>query len=272
MLKTKICKECGGTMRLSIIDYPTAIYNENVIIENIEGYQCPSCGNMEPSESVGLYLEEKVLDKKSELLNQLSIKPIYVSNLKEIREKKGLSQRQIADVLGVAEQRYSAIERNVNTPTILIAYALSHYFDVSSDDLYEIIYISEEFYNKLLNLELVKTKDGVEFNYIKDAETARNGLSDVRSDIEDINKELAQYRLRLRKGEIEKTEGEKAIEEILEEKGKLEPIKKSLEKELKGLERKHDFIVKQNHIIAREDWNEVEKHYKKELEKTISKA
>lgn len=270
MLRTKECNKCGKTMRLGMVDYPINIYNQDVIINNIEGYQCPNCGNIEPSEGIKNYLDERILEKKSELLSELKIKPIYISNLKEIREKKGLSQRQVADVLGVAEQRFSAIERNVNTPTILIAYALAHFFDVSSDYLYEIVYVSETFYNKLLNLELIETKDGVKFNYIEEAEKTRNELNKTRNIIENINKDLMQYRLKLKKNEIEKEEGEEKIQVILKlKKEKLEPTKKELEKELKRLEREHDFIVKQNHIIARDDWNEIEKHYKKELKGSI---
>ena len=270
MLRIKKCNKCGKTMRLGLVDYRINIYNHNVIIDNIEGYQCPNCGNIEPSEGIKNYLDERILEKKSELLSELKIKPIYISNLKEIREKKGLSQRQVADVLGVAEQRYSAIERNVNTPTILIAYALAHFFGVSSDDLYEIVYVSEIFYNKLLNLELVKTKDGVEFNYIEEAEKIRNELNKTRNITENINKDLMQYRLKLKKNEIDKEEGEKKIQSILKlKKDELEPTKKALEKELKKLEKEYDFIVKQNHIIARDDWNEIEKHYKKELKGSI---
>lgn len=273
MLRIKECTKCGGTMRLGIINYPVKVYNRDIIIDNIEGYQCPNCGNIEPSEEVESYLEEKIFEKKSELLSELKIRPIYISNLKEIREKKGLSQRQVANVLGVAEQRFSAIERNVNTPTILITYALAHFFDVSSDDLYEMIYVSEKFYNKLLNLELIKTKNGVEFNYVEEAEKARNGLSEIRDKIENINKELMKYRLKLKKGEIGKKEGEAGIQAILKIKEEeLTPVKKSLEKKLKSLEKKYDFIVKQNHIISREDWNEIEKHYKKELEGAISQS
>ena len=128
MLKTKKCEKCNNIMRMGIVDYKTKIYNHNVIINDIEGYQCFNCGNIEPRKGTEQYLEEKILEKRLKLLETLDVKPIYISNIKNIREKKGLSQRQVADVLGVAEQRFSAIERNVNTPTILITYALAYFF------------------------------------------------------------------------------------------------------------------------------------------------
>lgn len=272
MLKTRECKKCNNIMRLGFIDYDTIIYNRDVVIEDIEGYQCPNCGYKEPGEGMRKYLEDRILDKRLELLGTLEIMPIYISNVKEIREKKGLSQRQVADALGVAEQRFSAIERNVNTPTILITYALAHFFGVSSDDLYELIYIPNDFYYTLLNLELVRTNDEVKFNYIKEAEEVRNKLDNIRKEIDDLNMDLRQYRLKLRKGEIEEDEGKKRIKVIdNKKKEELRPVKEKLEKELSKIEKKYNLIVKQNHIIAREDWVEVEKQYSEELEKALGK-
>lgn len=272
MLKTKQCPRCDNLMWLGLTDYKTEIYNREVIINDIEGYQCPNCQYVEPTENMESYLEEKMLEKRLELLKALNMKPIYISNLKQIRNKKGLSQKQVADALGVAEQRFSAIERNVNTPIILIAYTLAHYFDVSADELYNLIYIPEKIYDQLLNSEIIRDGTGATtISYIKEIDKTRNELNKIRNEIDDINNELRQYRLKLKKEMIKKEKAERDMGVLKNRKeNKLNPAKKKLEKTMETLERNHDLIIKQNHIIAREDWNEIEKCYKEESEEFIN--
>ncbi|WEA52270.1 helix-turn-helix transcriptional regulator [Weissella paramesenteroides] len=55
--------------------------------------------------------------------------------LKELREAKGLSQRQLANELGMVRQAYSNYERGEREPRIDVLIKLADYFDVSVDYL-----------------------------------------------------------------------------------------------------------------------------------------
>jgi transcriptional regulator with XRE-family HTH domain len=53
----------------------------------------------------------------------------------ELRKNKGLSQQELATVMGVAHQTVSKWETNVTFPDITLLPQLAQYFDVSVDEL-----------------------------------------------------------------------------------------------------------------------------------------
>lgn len=55
--------------------------------------------------------------------------------LKTLREKKGATQDQMANLLCVKRQTYSAYERNVSVPDANTIKTLSEFFEVSADVL-----------------------------------------------------------------------------------------------------------------------------------------
>lgn len=57
------------------------------------------------------------------------------SQLKKIRAEKGLTQKQVADGIGVAEQAYQRYEYGRTIPSATVLVALADYFDVSLDYL-----------------------------------------------------------------------------------------------------------------------------------------
>ncbi len=54
---------------------------------------------------------------------------------KKIRTEKGLTQKQVADGINIAEQAYQRYEYGRTVPSALILIALADYFDVSLDYL-----------------------------------------------------------------------------------------------------------------------------------------
>jgi transcriptional regulator with XRE-family HTH domain len=59
------------------------------------------------------------------------------NNLKQLRERKGLTQRQVADVLGHAStNRISKWERGVMYPHVLNFLKLIDIYDVEAGDVY----------------------------------------------------------------------------------------------------------------------------------------
>lgn len=65
-------------------------------------------------------------------------------NLKGLRKKKGLTQEQLADVLGVSPQAVSRWESEATYPDIAMLPAIANYFDVTLDDLIGMDKIKDE--------------------------------------------------------------------------------------------------------------------------------
>ena len=53
--------------------------------------------------------------------------------LKELRESKGLTQKQVADVIGYSVLSYARYEKGEREPDIATLKTLADYFDVSVD-------------------------------------------------------------------------------------------------------------------------------------------
>lgn len=58
-----------------------------------------------------------------------------VRNLKELRIKKSISQKQLADVIGVSQQSINKYENHMIEPDINTLIALADYFNTSVDYL-----------------------------------------------------------------------------------------------------------------------------------------
>ena len=61
----------------------------------------------------------------------------YLQRLKELRLDRGLSQKDIADYLGITVAAYSLYERGAREPNITTLKKLAAYFNVSLDYLLE---------------------------------------------------------------------------------------------------------------------------------------
>ena len=57
------------------------------------------------------------------------------AQFKKVRKEKGLTQKQVADGLGITEQSYQRYEYGKIVPSALVLIALADYFDVSLDYL-----------------------------------------------------------------------------------------------------------------------------------------
>ena len=57
------------------------------------------------------------------------------SQFKKVRQERNLTQKQVADGIGVAEQAYQRYEYGRIVPSALILIALADFFDVSLDYL-----------------------------------------------------------------------------------------------------------------------------------------
>lgn len=53
--------------------------------------------------------------------------------IKELRKEKGLSQKKLADAIGVSQKAVDLWERNINEPKASYIAKLADFFDVSAD-------------------------------------------------------------------------------------------------------------------------------------------
>ncbi|MCL6559475.1 MAG: helix-turn-helix domain-containing protein [Firmicutes bacterium] len=59
----------------------------------------------------------------------------FSTRLKELRRLKGLKQKELGLIVGLAESAINNLENNRRSPSIEIAIALADFFDVSLDYL-----------------------------------------------------------------------------------------------------------------------------------------
>lgn len=62
----------------------------------------------------------------------------FSKNLKMERLARKLTQKQVAEHLGIRTQSYQAYENNVSMPNVVNLLQLSDFFGISIDDLFEL--------------------------------------------------------------------------------------------------------------------------------------
>ncbi|MBR6778837.1 MAG: helix-turn-helix transcriptional regulator [Clostridia bacterium] len=62
----------------------------------------------------------------------------FSRNLKIERKSRNLTQKQIADMIGIKTQSYQAYENNVALPTVENLLKIALIFNISIDDLFEL--------------------------------------------------------------------------------------------------------------------------------------
>lgn len=60
-----------------------------------------------------------------------------INKLKELREKSGLTQKDLGEKVGVSRQAINAIETGKFDPSIWLAYDLASYFGLNIEDLFD---------------------------------------------------------------------------------------------------------------------------------------
>lgn len=66
-------------------------------------------------------------------------KQIFINNLiKLARKKRRVTQKELADALGVSRQTIVSLEKNDYTPSLLLAFKVSNYFHESIENLFHI--------------------------------------------------------------------------------------------------------------------------------------
>ena len=58
------------------------------------------------------------------------------NRLEELRKARNISQEELAAALEVSRQTIGSLERGRYNPSILLAFKIAHYFDLTIDDIF----------------------------------------------------------------------------------------------------------------------------------------
>lgn len=282
------CNKCNGRLIPCLIDYDKIILGDKITIPNVEGYLCAECGAKLIDESIENRLQVRILEEKLKLIRKIKQKnkAILVNKIKNIRLKKDIPQKKIADALMYTEQRYGAIERNDNTPTIYTIKQLAETIGVNESELYDLVYIPIDVFNKLRNMN-------DEFQTIEGLQEAREDFEKSDFEYEKVKEEYVKLYKERKKIEKElRVNGENLKKSAIKEHDKrLKEIDKSLapiEKEKTELkivrDEKRDIvsdiekgsqklktkgsILKQGYCIEYDDFVKVKKVFKLDLDES----
>lgn len=59
-----------------------------------------------------------------------------INKVKEFRTAKGITQKELGEIVNVSRQAINALETNKYDPSIWLAYDLSQYFKISIEELF----------------------------------------------------------------------------------------------------------------------------------------
>jgi transcriptional regulator with XRE-family HTH domain len=69
---------------------------------------------------------------------------VRATGLRAMREKKGLTQRELAHNLGISQNYIPALESGARRPGPKLRQALIKYFNVNFEDLFEVVMVNPE--------------------------------------------------------------------------------------------------------------------------------
>ena len=61
----------------------------------------------------------------------------FAQRLRQYRKDKGMTQQELADLVGVSRQTIMQLERSRYNPSMLLAYSIAQVFGVTIEDLFE---------------------------------------------------------------------------------------------------------------------------------------
>ena len=103
--------------------------------------------------------------------------------IKSLRSNKGISQKKLADAIGVAQSSINYWEKGQRTPSVAAAQKLADYFNVTLDELYEY----DKTFSKMIGEEINKIDDDEPILY-ELHKLNQNGYNKVLQDTIDMGK------------------------------------------------------------------------------------
>ena len=142
------CPECEGIL------IPT--FEDEILVN-----KCPLCGYIEKNENVDSSSRKenstRIKEIKEDIINNKD-RFIVISYLRSIRESRGVSQKQIADIFGFTEQRYGNVERHYNAPSVVLIAEFGYLLNAPVNELYKAVKINEDMYEDMKHLKIYKSE------------------------------------------------------------------------------------------------------------------
>ena len=66
------------------------------------------------------------------------------TKIKELRKSRKLSQTELADAVGTTRQTITSIEVGKYTASLVLAYKIAHYFDLTIEEVFDFSDVEEE--------------------------------------------------------------------------------------------------------------------------------
>lgn len=123
---------------------------------------------------------------------------IVVSYIRHYRNLKNMTQKDVAERLGITPQRFASIETNKHITNIIKLLEISEILEVKVDELYKVEYVDVDTYNQ----HKVKNLDLIECDELKEAYTKQEQLISKENINDDELKELKKIEEIIRKKSI----------------------------------------------------------------------
>lgn len=220
------CPKCGGILVPNFNEEGKLISKCNKC-----GYSTDDVVNAKIMGTTNGWIENNFNRTRDELLLD-GDKFIVVSYLKAIREKRGISQKQMADLFGFTEQRYGNVERNYNAPSVVLVSQFAYILETPAGDVYKAVKISREIYDEIKCLKIDK-------NNIESSDELREIITEmehISDEIKDIDKELKKIADKKSDGYI------KLEEKYDKKKDKYKKLKKMYDKNMTSAFLKGDLV------------------------------
>ena len=106
----------------------------------------------------------------------------FSENMKKRRSELGLSQKELASVVGVSVRTIQNYENKKTIPTSAVMESISIALNVSFEEMIN----NSELNNKVISAEILEKIDIEKINYL---------VMNINSSIEELNKELSKLKL-----------------------------------------------------------------------------
>lgn len=233
------CPICGNNARLYIKD--------NNLIYKCLNINCDKEVEKEVVENNISNISLREVRERIEKILSSSDKTILISNIKRIRIDLDLNQGEVSRALGVSAQRYGTMERCDNIPTVSKLMDICNIYNMTLNDLYSIVTVTEEQY-RILN-RLVAKQDKI----TEEEENVNVIVLEEDKTIEELENKIAAYEKEtgITERKIFDNEKDKDSDELVVIKKKL----KKMDRELSSYRKKKNAILKQKTVIDYYNWN-----------------
>lgn len=114
--------------------------------------------------------------------NKDKVVELLISYVRHYRVKGNMTQRDVGRCIGITEQRFASIEKNKHKTNIFKCIKMAECLGTKIDNLYKLVRISEEQFNKIKSFNL----DG---DYSEELRRAYEILDEYKAGKRDISKE-----------------------------------------------------------------------------------